>query len=143
MLRRRDLLAYLIGAGLAGTILVGPYTLRSSVLQFFGGDAVNPPFFLLPIAWGLWNVLWARRQPALSIGAWGAVLGILLAVGMNLFSRLQGDWFPAMMLLPIFVPGFYYLFWLFIIGPLNEALGVEGGNLKRMENRKQQTGNGK
>ena len=128
MIRRRDLLAYLIAAGLAGTILVGPYILRSSVIQFVGGNAVNPPFFLLPIAWGFWNVLWARWQPTLGIGAWGALLGILLAVGINLLAWLQGDWFAAMLLLPIFVPGFYYLFWLFIVGPLNEALGVERGN---------------
>lgn len=132
MFRRRNLLAYLIGAGIAGTILVGPYVLRSSVIQLVGGNAVNPPFFLLPIAWGLWNVLWTRRQPALSIGAWGALLGILLAVAINLLAWLQGDWFAAMLLLPVFVPGFYYLFWLFIVGPLNEALGVEGGNAHAM-----------
>ena len=83
MFRRRDLLAYLIAAGIAGTLLVGPYLLRSTVIQLVGGNAVNPPFFLLPIAWGFWNVLWTRRQPALSIGAWGALLGILLAVGVN------------------------------------------------------------
>lgn len=133
MFRRRDLLAYLIGAGIAGTILMGPYVLRSSVIQLVGGNAVNPPFFLLPIAWGFWNVLWARRHPALSIGAWGALLGILLAVGINLVASLQGDWFAAMLLLPVFVPGFYYLFWLFIVGPLNEALGVERGNAHAMK----------
>ena len=67
----------------------------------------------------------------------------MLAVSINLFSRLHGDWFPALLLLPIFVPGFYYLFWLFIVGPLNEALGVEGSSwkLKKMENRQQETGN--
>jgi hypothetical protein len=128
MIRRRDLLAYLIGAGIAGTLLVGPYTLRSTVIQFVGGNAVQPPFFVLPIAWGLWNLGWMRRQPAMGIGAWGALLGALLAVGVNLLIWLQGDWFPAMLLLPLFMPGLYYLFWLFVVGPLNEALGVEGGN---------------
>ena len=127
MIRRRDLLAYLVGAGIAGTILVGPYMLRSTVIQFVGGNAVQPPFFLLPIAWGLWNVVWARRQPAMGIGAWGTLLGFLLAVGMNLLFWLQGDWFATALLLLIFVPGFYYLLWLVIVGPLNEALGVDGG----------------
>ena len=126
MLRRRDLLAYLIGAGIAGTILVGPYVLRSSVIQLVGGNAVEPPFFLLPIAWGFWNMVWARLRPAMGIGTWGALLGIVLAVSVNLLIWFQGDWFAAMLLLPIFVPGFYYLFWLFIVGPLNEVLGVEG-----------------
>lgn len=125
MFRRRDLLAYLIGAGLAGTLLVGPYMLRSTIIQLVGGNALDPPFFILPIAWGFWNVLWVRRQPALSIGAWGALLGVLLAAGMNLLAVLQGDWFAAMLLLPVFIPGFYYLFWLFMVGSLNEALGVE------------------
>ena len=127
MFRRRDLLAYFIGAGLGGTLLVGPYLLRSTVSQLVGGNALTPPFFILPIAWGFWNVLWVRRQPALSIGAWGALLGVLLAAGMNVLAALHGDWFSAMLLLLIFVPGLYYLVWLFIVGSLNEALGVEHG----------------
>jgi hypothetical protein len=127
MFRRRDLLAYLIGAGIAGTVLLGPYTLRSTVIQLLGGNAVDPPFFVLPLAWGFWNLLWARRQPALSIGAWGALLGLFLALGANLLFVVQGTWFTAVILLPIFLPGFYYLFWLLVVGPLNEALGVEGG----------------
>src|SRR5262249_59837568 len=128
MVRRRDLLAYLIGAGVAGTVLVGPYTLRLSVASLVPGLPLQQvPFFLLPILWGLWNLLWARRQPRLGIGAWGALLGFVAAVLVNLLFLAEGAWFPAAIVLPLLLPLVYYLLWLFAVGPLNEALGVEGG----------------
>jgi hypothetical protein len=83
------------------------------------------PFFLLPILWGLWNLLWARRQPRLGIGAWGALLGFAAAVLVNLLFLAEGAWFPALVL-TMLLPVVYYLLWLLTIGPLNEALGVEG-----------------
>jgi hypothetical protein len=131
MVRRRDLLAYLIGAGVAGTVLVGPYTLRSWVAPLVPGLPLQQvPFFLLPIVWGLWNLLWARWQPRLGIGAWGALLGLVAAVLANLLFAAEGAWFPAALALPVFLPVVYYLIWTLVIGPLNEALGVES---KRLE----------
>ncbi|HLB77350.1 MAG TPA: hypothetical protein VJO72_09975 [Candidatus Dormibacteraeota bacterium] len=125
--RRRDLLAYLVGAGVAGTLLIGPYGLRFAVIQLIpGAAAVQPPFFLLPIVWGLWNLLWARRQPAMSVGRWGALLGLLAGVAVNLLFVAQGRWFRPAMLLPLFLALVYYLAWRVVIGPLNEALGVDG-----------------
>ena len=123
---RGELLAYLIGAGVAGTLLIGPYTGRSVLA------AVSPsfipltyvPFFLLPIAWGAWNWLRVRLRPRLGIGAWGALLGLQLAVAVNLFLLAEGRWFGGAVLLPVAVPALYYLLWLFVIGPLNDALGV-------------------
>jgi len=38
--------------------------------------------------------------------------------------------FPAALALPVFLPVVYYLIWTLVIGPLNEALGVES---KRIE----------
>ena len=125
--RRRDLLAYLVGAGVAGTLLVGPYGLRFAVIRLIpGAAAVQPPFYLLPIVWGLWNLLWARRQPAMSIGRWGALLGVVAGVAVNLLFVAEGSWFRAAMLLPLFLALVYYLVWRLVIGPLNEALGVDG-----------------
>ena len=125
--RRRDLLAYLVGAGVAGTLLIGPYGLRFAVIRLIpGAAAVQPPFFLLPILWGLWNLLWARRQPAMSTGRWGALLGVVAGVAVNLLFVAQGRWFRAAMLLPFFLAPVYYLVWRLVIGPLNEALGVDG-----------------
>ena len=91
-----------------------------------GAAAVQPPFFLLPILWGLWNLLWTRRQPAMSAGRWGALLGVLAGVVVNLLFVAEGGWFRAAMLLPLFLAVVYYLIWRVVIGPLNEALGVDG-----------------
>ena len=127
MMRRRDLLAYLIGAGVAGTLLIGPYGLRLAVIQLIPGSMIgHAPFFLLPIVWGLWNVLWARWQPAVGIGTWGAVVGVVAGIAVNLLFLDEGTWFRAVLLLPVFLAVVYYLIFRLIIGPLNEALGVEG-----------------
>jgi hypothetical protein len=127
MIRRRNLLAYLVGAGIAGTLLVGPYVLRAAVFRFLpGAEVARPPFFLLPILWGGWNLLWVRLEPDIGIGAWGALLGVLAGLAVNLLFVVQGTWFPTALLLPAFLPVVYYLFWRLLVGPVNEALGVEG-----------------
>jgi hypothetical protein len=127
MIRRRDLLAYLIGAGVAGTLLIGPYAFRLAAVRLIPGATLgHVPFFLLPIAWGLWNLLWARWQPALGVGTWGAILGVLAGIAVNLFLVADGTWFPAAVLLPAYLPVLYFLLFRIAIGPLNEALGVEG-----------------
>jgi len=126
MVRRRYLLAYLIGAGVAGTLLIGPYGMRLAVIQLLPGSMIgHAPFFLLPIVWGLWNVLWARWQPAVGIGTWGAVVGVAAGGAVNLLFLGEGTWFRAALLLPVFLAVLYYLIFRLIIGPLNEALGVE------------------
>jgi hypothetical protein len=126
-MRRRDLLAYLIGAGVAGTLLIGPYGLRLVVLRLLPASGVgHVPFFVLPIVWGVWNLLWARWQPAIGIGPWGSVVGIAAGVAVNLLLVAEGTWFRAALLLPVFLAVLYYLLFRLIVGPLNEALGVEG-----------------
>jgi hypothetical protein len=127
MVRRRDLLAYLIGAGVAGTLLTAPYALRLAAISLLPGATIgNVPFFLLPILWGAWNLLWARWQPAVSIGAWGAILGVVAGAAVNLLFVAEGTWFPAAVLLPAYLPVVYFLLFRLVIGPLDEALGVEG-----------------
>ena len=128
MVRRRELLAYLIGAGTAGTLLVGPYAFRAAAVALLPGATIGQvPFFLLPIVWGLWNLLWARRQPAIGIATWGAILGIVAGVAVNLLFVATGSWFPIAVLLPLYLPVVYFLLWRIVVGPLNEALGVVGG----------------
>jgi len=127
MVRRRYLLAYLIGAGVAGTLLTAPYAARLAAIELIPGATTmaNVPFFLLPILWGVWNLLWARLQPAMSIGAWGAILGVVAGIAVNLLFVAVGTWFAAVMLLPAFLAVLYALLFRLIVGPLNEALGVE------------------
>src|SRR4029453_8089251 len=126
MVRRRSLLAYLIGAGVAGTFLIGPYGLRLAVISLLPGAAIGSmPFFLLPIVWGLWNLLRVHRAPGIGIGAWGALLGFGLGVVVNLLFLVEGTWFRAAPFLPPFLALLYFLLFRLIVGPLNEALGVE------------------
>ena len=124
---RAGLLAYLVGSGVAGTLLIAPYTGRSVVMLLAPGSAslVYVPFFLMPIAWGLWNWLRVRLRPHLSTGPWGALLGFMLAVAVNLLLAAKGRWFGGAMLLPVMLPFVYGAVWGFLIGPLNHALDVE------------------
>ncbi len=126
-MRRSDLLAYLIGAGIAGTLLVFPYTGRAIAGTVLPDVVITQvPFFLLPILWGVWNLVYVRRQPPLDIAVWGAILGLLGGLGVNALLWVQGAWFGAAALLPLFLPAAYYLLWLFVVGPLNQALKVDG-----------------
>jgi hypothetical protein len=128
MVRRRELIAYLVGAGAAGTILLAPYALRVIAGDLFLPGRAVPvvPVVLLPVVWGVWNLLWARRHPVTSIGVWGATLGIAAASGINLYLWLVDVWFPAAAMLLVFLPAIYWLVWRLVVGPLNEAVGVEG-----------------
>jgi hypothetical protein len=128
MVRRRDLLAYLVGAGTAGTILVAPYTLRIVASEFYfpGRGMPVAPVVLLPIVWGVWNLLWARRRPRVSIGIWGLLLGIFAGAGINVYLWAVAVWFPAAAMLLVFLPAIYWLVWRLVVGPLNQAVGVEG-----------------
>jgi hypothetical protein len=124
---RAGLLAYLIGSGVAGTLLIAPYTGRS-VVMFLSPDAaslVYVPFFIMPIAWGSWNWLRLRLRPRLAIGTWGALLGFVLAVAVNLLLLAEHHWFDGVILLPLALPFVYGVVWRLIVGPLNRALGVE------------------
>ncbi len=126
MVRRGTLLAYLVGAGVAGTILVVPILLREAAIERFLPGRTVPlgPALLLPVMWGVWNVLWARQQARIAVGTWGALLGLALALIVNLHLAALGAWFGAAALLVVFLPLVYYLLWHLVVGPLNEALGV-------------------
>jgi len=125
---RRELLAYLVGAGVAGTLLVAPYTLRVVADEIFlpGRGISLVPVVLLPIVWGLWNLLRVRRRLRVGAGTWGAMLGLLAAAGVNAYLRAAGAWFQAAALLVVFLPLLYWLLWRIVVGPLNRALGVDG-----------------
>jgi hypothetical protein len=128
---RRHLLAYLVGAGVAGTILVAPYLGRPFVTALFPQlkPLASVPFFVLPILWGVWNWLRIRLGARIGIGAWGAVLGVVLGLLANLLFLAEGLWFTGALFLIVTLPAGYYLLWTFLVGPLNEGLGVEAGTI--------------
>jgi len=101
----KQLLAYLIGAGAAGTILIFPYAGRAIWSTVFPKLLdIHIPFFLLPLVWGLWNWLHHRLQLNLDIGIWGALLGFILGLAVNALLYAQDQWFLAATWLLVFPP---------------------------------------
>jgi len=100
------------------------------------------PMALVPNAFGLWNMLYVWSRPhhhfpiglhgallpviLISIGAFSAVYGGFLAIGAHGVTWFQvisvpyllvGLWFLAAMVL-------YYLIWKYVVGFLNQVLGI-------------------
>lgn len=125
-MRRRDLLAYVIGAAVAGTALAFPYALRELLRAAIPTlPPVDAPFFLLPIAWGAWNVVWVRCRPRIAAPLFGAILGVVIAGAGNALMAVRGTWGAYMLLLFIWGPALYALSWTFLVVPLNRALDAE------------------
>ena len=91
--------------------------------------AILFPMAVVPNAWGVWNMLyqWLRRRVPLSLGAFGALLvvvlipgGIALAGAVDAFTI---QWRFALPMLPI-GGVLYYLAWKYCVGFLNEELGI-------------------
>ena len=125
-MNRNQITAYLIGAGIGGTISIFPYlanimwaALYPELLE------VYIPFFLLPLFWGIWNLLYLEYNRSHNIGAWGAMLGLILGLGWCLLLYAKGHWFRAAMMIPIESSAAYFLFWYLIVGPLNDTFGIE------------------
>ena len=125
-MNRNQIAAYLIGAGIGGTYSIFAYldyimwsTLSPKLLE------VYIPFFLLPLIWGIWNLLYLEHNRSRNIGAWGAMLGFIMGLGICLSIYVQGHWYREAIMIPVFAPPFYFLIWYIIVGPLNDTLGIE------------------
>jgi hypothetical protein len=100
------------------------------------------PMAVVPLLWGLWNVLWLWSAPRthLPLGLHGAILPFLLMpVGATLATCLgvltigsHGvTWFqvcqvPYTLIAPMFIAAVagYYLVWKYVVGFLNRVLGI-------------------
>ena len=87
------------------------------------------PMAIVPNLWGVWNMLYLKfhsRLP-LSLGAWGALLPLMLFPGGIMLGRLLDvftiQWKLALPILPIGI-AVYYLAWKHIVGFLNEEMAV-------------------
>ena len=100
------------------------------------------PMALVPNAFGLWNIcyLWTRPYHHLSIGFHGALLPVIMAT-LGAVAAVSGGfltvgahgvtWFhaishPYSLIAPWFLAGVavYYLVWKYIVGFLNQFLGI-------------------
>ncbi|MGH9661001.1 MAG: hypothetical protein ACRD96_20810 [Bryobacteraceae bacterium] len=88
------------------------------------------PMAVVPNLWGLWNIVWvASFRRRISLGAHGAILPLVLGpLGAGLW-RLMDVEIPAafVSIAPLAFPVaviVYYLAWKYIVGFLNDLLGV-------------------
>jgi hypothetical protein len=101
------------------------------------------PMALIPNLFGLWNMLYVglRSRSPLSIGAHGALLpfviipvgltlGMVLGVvsidqdGVHAFQAVRLPYSTAVFVFPVVVV-VYYLVWKYIVGFLNDLVGIE------------------
>jgi hypothetical protein len=101
------------------------------------------PLALVPVVWGLWNVLWlgSHTRTHLAVGPHGAILPALLApcgavlarrlgvvalgaAKVTLFNSLH---LPYALIAALFCCGVavYYLVWKYIVGFLNALLSID------------------
>ena len=89
------------------------------------------PLTVVPNLWGLWNIIYValleRRQ--VPIGAFGALLPLLLAPGGWLVAHLVGVPIPAYVprIIAVGLPvgiAVYYLIWKHVVARLNAIVGV-------------------
>jgi len=100
------------------------------------------PMALVPVIWGLWNVLWlgSHARTHLAVGPHGAILPVLLlpcgavaarCLGILVLGADKITWFSAVSVpYVVIAAGFcvgvavYYLVWKYIVGFLNSVLGI-------------------
>lgn len=100
------------------------------------------PLALIPVTWGLWNVLWkvSRGSTNLSVGAHGAILPLLLLPAGTIIGTMLGilqlgtshvTWFQAIqvpysLIATVFVAvvAAYYLVWKYVVGFMNRTLEI-------------------
>jgi hypothetical protein len=91
--------------------------------------AIVFPMAVVPNAWGIWNMLYlaVRSRLPLSLGLHGALLPLLLMPGgfalARAFDVFGIQWQFALPMVPIGM-AVYYLAWKFLVGFLNEELGI-------------------
>jgi hypothetical protein len=138
--------AYL--AGVFVPTLVLPLLLTFVILRFVlqvpvpVEQALIFPMAVVPLLWGLWNVLWLWSAPRthLPLGPHGAILPFLLmpvgatlanclgvlAIGSHGVTWFQVCQVPYTLIAPMFLAAVagYYLVWKYVVGFLNRVLGI-------------------
>ena len=100
------------------------------------------PMALVPALWGVWSMLWqlTREHTHLPLGVHGALLPLLMLpmggliathAGVLVLTATSATWFNAITvpyaLVALFLAAAmaaYYLAWKYIVGYVNQALGI-------------------
>jgi hypothetical protein len=100
------------------------------------------PMALVPNAFGIWNILYVSSRPhrqlpigihgamlplaLVTMGAAAAALGGFLTVGPHGVTWFQAISVPYFLIAPWFLAavGVYYLVWKYVVGFLNQVLGI-------------------
>jgi hypothetical protein len=91
--------------------------------------AILFPMAIVPNLWGIWNMIWVRTKSRtrLPIGVHGSLLvalivpaGVVLGRALELFHIQMWYALPAIPVGMIL----YYLAWKFLVGSLNQELGI-------------------
>jgi hypothetical protein len=87
------------------------------------------PMAIVPNAWGLWNMLYLalRGRLRLPLGVFGSLLVLILIPGGVALARLLDAFTIQLQFAVPMVPiglGVYYLAWKYLVGYLNQELGI-------------------
>ena len=78
---------------------------RASLRRGAAGDALSFPMAVVPNTWGLWNMLYLRLRPRVSLGLFGALLVPLLIPGgialAAVFDTFTTQWQFALPMFPV------------------------------------------
>jgi hypothetical protein len=136
-------------AGILVPTLVLPLLLIAFIVLRLGMKITFPierglvfPMALVPALWGLWSMLWqwTRERTHLPLGVHGAFLPLLMVpmggliathVGVLAMAATSVTWFNAITvpysLIALFLAAgmtVYYLTWKYIVGYVNQVLGI-------------------
>ncbi len=85
------------------------------------------PMAVVPNTWGLWNMLYLRLRPRVSLGLFGALLILLLIPGgialAAVFDTFTTQWQFALPMFPVGM-AVYYLAWKYGVRFLNDEMGI-------------------
>lgn len=82
------------------------------------------PGAIVPNLWGVWNLLYLRFRPSMPLPVFGALLPLLL---VPMIWYMGPPIFPPAPWLLLIVPigmAIYYLVWKFVVGFLNQEMGI-------------------
>ena len=124
--------AYMAGVATPSVVVLFLLMLYLSVRAYFPFERILVfPLAVVPALWGVWNVLWValHGRSRWPLGLHGAIVPLFaVPIGVTM-ARSIGFEFPVepirvIMIVTPLAMVMYYLAWKYIVGFLNELIGV-------------------